>query len=1214
MSSPGFHLHLRLFLEGIEVPVIGATVSTQLGSAASANIQVVPDDSLLEILPRTVAHLFVLDSMEFEATSPGGRTAGDGYYKLLFCGEVTGIQFSKAGAGSRSASLNCLDFSSVWDTSYAFSLNFGAGDDAVTIQNKSAFLAISQPTFDNIINTPATMTRLIAQQRPSSPGLQGSESVLGGLFSVLEALSGVQGAFMGAGPWPTVHERRTRVLDSIVSDSGETAKKLYTAATFSEWLKDRQGAVGAVSSFRDTINMILGFIFYQFVPNPSPKYVRGEDESGQFPGRDVAYSTKDTLRTKILAEFTHKDHIEKDLTKLLNLDLEFLGTMLELMKGLKAQVGAPLVFGGVDSGFKFDFQINDGWRESVEPSTAHEHGFAMDLGHPQFTANHLFGARMPWRVDTANEAVDQPPSSGSVHEKFRFVLFTAKLGGRTVADLESLRVEAMRDDYRTLWDGERVVAVDKALLLLRALGAWAAIIKKATDQYSELQYGGDLGDWYRIKDPLFLLVGLHNDPVHIQDRDHRDKFAQLQSTPFPSQNALGGNSARERLNSFIFRPDIWFAAPPECNVIYPDQVTSFGMQRGMLRETTRLQLNVAFDVIKDEGEQLDRLAFAPKIPGEESLTQQGLGAADRVIIHDHEVYSGVIPKFERASDLLYYRLKAQTGGAVTKDTVDVFADRLAHFHLLSTRYQARAASVTGVLNTNLVCGFPAVVIDAPLSEHELEQVAQGGRSERAHWLGMISSISHSVTQGGAQTSVSLTHVRSHRTGDRTDDLFSEKIDNNGFLTVQTREETTREQGVVSVTAGVKSAVLNSSGVLAPQSLEQDPTKLYFWEALRVVMNGRNPIQFAMEMGRAPSDLLTATDIARGTPTDFSTAAVSGQVVAIPRTAVPGDTTTTGVVWEGPPATVLVRLTGDIRAESIASGTGYVEVAPRETSVLIPGKLINAVLEAKRSLLFTPPLNEVQSVAEYVVTLPGSTVSIEGVDAESRLGLPIEESIRPTWISEDYSTEIGDHGLTKISERVYQPFFGSSCIVDRVLSKDPPDGLLRQSVEQAVDHLVHAYSREAAKGSRFVLRHIHGVTHRKVATLPQVLGQKHGYIGADGRTVAEKRPPGGFKDEKYALYGGFHSNAVNFGSKDYGSALEFLDLKGRVLRSRYGTDDLSALITDSLDPRAERARRVSRYNGQIRGPNALERRPSTKLSSDPESATIHSTPLGIAKRG
>ena len=54
-------LKLRLFLEGIEVPVINASVTNAVGSPASANIEIVGDSKVLQFTARTMVHLFVYD-------------------------------------------------------------------------------------------------------------------------------------------------------------------------------------------------------------------------------------------------------------------------------------------------------------------------------------------------------------------------------------------------------------------------------------------------------------------------------------------------------------------------------------------------------------------------------------------------------------------------------------------------------------------------------------------------------------------------------------------------------------------------------------------------------------------------------------------------------------------------------------------------------------------------------------------------------------------------------------------------------------------------------------------------------------------------------------------------------------------------------------------------------------------------------------------------
>ena len=109
MGTQAAPLGLRLFLEGVEVPVISAQVTMQPDQPAVASIQIVPVDSALHFLPRTLVHLFYLDPEppEIELTQGGGTFELDGQtvpiewadtlgkgdiadtrYKLMFTGEI----------------------------------------------------------------------------------------------------------------------------------------------------------------------------------------------------------------------------------------------------------------------------------------------------------------------------------------------------------------------------------------------------------------------------------------------------------------------------------------------------------------------------------------------------------------------------------------------------------------------------------------------------------------------------------------------------------------------------------------------------------------------------------------------------------------------------------------------------------------------------------------------------------------------------------------------------------------------------------------------------------------------------------------------------------------------------------------------------------------------------------------------------------------------
>ena len=63
MSTYGAPLGLRLFLEGIEVPVISAQITIQPSQSALCSIQIIPTNASMTFKPRTLVHLFYLDTI-----------------------------------------------------------------------------------------------------------------------------------------------------------------------------------------------------------------------------------------------------------------------------------------------------------------------------------------------------------------------------------------------------------------------------------------------------------------------------------------------------------------------------------------------------------------------------------------------------------------------------------------------------------------------------------------------------------------------------------------------------------------------------------------------------------------------------------------------------------------------------------------------------------------------------------------------------------------------------------------------------------------------------------------------------------------------------------------------------------------------------------------------------------------------------------------------
>lgn len=1199
--TPGFLLDLRLFLEGIEVPVVSASVTSTIGQSASAVIEVVPTDKLKLLLPRTVVHLFFLDSTEF--LESGASEPLPEHYKSLFCGEVFSITFSKSGMGSRTASLSCRDFSTVWDTSFAYSLNYDAdatasiGGDSATIQNNSAFLTTSQIVFDSIINSTSSIIAEMSRGNPGLPSLQGAnDSSLGGLFNILEALSGTQGLFYGTSPWTTIQERRTRVLESIITDSGETAKTVYLTSQFSDWLRSRIATQGAAISFRQTLNTILDYVFYNVVTNVTPAYEAGSSEVvPNAPNRDVP-KYLDSADDSLPADSASSDEALQELRA------EFRDIASEFISKVRAKVAAAQLPSGDTTA---RVVITDALRERAEvvsllsrrfnraPSddeilkyelnSAHVNGFALDIQMIYDSGRSArIGVPMPHRTNLAAKPVVQDVSDGQTwYLRLRRLVYSLAQAGTPasfVSQLETLG--RLADNFAAVYSTDEQFTQD--ILTFKDFVVWAEIVKSvaaATPEVRSLAVPSETRD----SDPLFILGNIGTDPVHFELRNWRQIVgAGVASTipgskpqrPIPAP-APASQAARERLKSFMFRPDVWFIPPPACNIIYPDHLQSFMTQRDMLRETSRLQLQIGLEFTNDAA-VADKF-YAPQLSAGPTLrdsSQQAStegGTTDSILIYDHEKYSGVVPKFQAMDNVLFYK-NVYAEGASPEDVLipsyETYARKVAHFNLLSERYQAKSASASLAFNPFVVAGFPALILDSTATT---EITGGSDLKDRAFTLGMVNSVTHSITQGGAITSIVLTHVRTHRTGSQAEDQFFELFQNDATMDIQEENKRTLRTESWSMTSPM--TLLAAS---PPEGAD-----LAFWRLFAATFLESDILAFV-------KDLPVSTDRTVLAPLDgFQIYEDIEPIISISEVPVLGGVIKRGK-WTGSFITAVILY-------FLKNGEDVTEVGllPVGSASLITGDLLEACADAGYpQMAFSAPDGQ---YFEVLVPVPKDSLIAEIVSPEEYTGtLPVEEAIRPQWISKDYSAmPDSEKNLSRLTNKIYAPFFGSVSITDLVPQSVSLDGYAFRTIEQSVDWLAANYAEYVSTNSlNDPLSYIDSLTRRPIATLPQVLGGKHLQLDTQGRVRNEIQSSDETWGPNAKYQGGFHSNAVNFGSEKYGQKLEYLDIKDVGLRHRMTATanpfTLEGAEGDRLDPRAERARRVMEYRDTVGGTSAVGR--------------------------
>ena len=243
-------LNLRLFLEGLEVPIIAATVDVNESAAAVAQLEIVGLDSAMRFKPRTVVHLFFFDGAEHSQT-------GAGAYRLLFMGELFSYTYQKTGSGARSVILNCIDFSNYWDTSFLFQVS---GEEGLLDVPQIQPFVTGSDVFANMLagggNVALLVDQLKAQSQLSQSVMTGGKvEFLSALMGILEILGGVSviddskpptkdnpdytrfTVHGGLSPWHTLSERRVRLLDQLATDDGKTASSIFEQNALTQFLK-----------------------------------------------------------------------------------------------------------------------------------------------------------------------------------------------------------------------------------------------------------------------------------------------------------------------------------------------------------------------------------------------------------------------------------------------------------------------------------------------------------------------------------------------------------------------------------------------------------------------------------------------------------------------------------------------------------------------------------------------------------------------------------------------------------------------------------------------------------------------------------------------------------------------------------------------------------------------------------------------------------------
>ena len=265
MTTMARPIGAKLFLEGVEIPFIGGSVTCSVGQAAIAYIDLVPLQVINTIKPRTMVHLFARDINDEK---------GDHPLVLAFSGEVFGFNFGKTPS-SRTFSISCIDNSSYWDNVLTYFFNpmqsLGKGTDQL-VREAQDRTAISKGADGKVVVSHSTSSyyKQIMQKAFNKAKAAGKEADLfEGLVAIYHEIGDVNDFYRLA-------EQRLKIVDRICTASAGEVNTLLKQQESLDWLMGIADRNSGYTSLRMVVNDLMSIIFHDFTPVAFPGLVTND--------------------------------------------------------------------------------------------------------------------------------------------------------------------------------------------------------------------------------------------------------------------------------------------------------------------------------------------------------------------------------------------------------------------------------------------------------------------------------------------------------------------------------------------------------------------------------------------------------------------------------------------------------------------------------------------------------------------------------------------------------------------------------------------------------------------------------------------------------------------------------------------------------------------------------------------------------------------------
>lgn len=688
--------------------MISASIQSQKNAPAMCSIQIPANDYAMDLKSRTLVHLFAFDVYNGVPAPTQVSVAGSGIrrasnarrttdfnnidgqdpelvglfpperwestpeqditdlenenYKLIFGGEIMGIQFSKTPT-SRSVVLQCMDWSSYWDIALQYMtgqqgglLGGGGLRAAFTGTSTTVFSSFLQGSGDIVANMLATAPR-------SWPNMKGT--LLGGVMHIIEAIGGVyfgEKAIRGINDFFSLAEMRLHITQMVGANpySGRDESRLLNANGFGTLFSRSLSGLGKLVSVRQVLLALQRYIFHEIVPITAPRYIP--------PLYDPTLPRYETLG---LTE-------DPETAPLARVAAQMKARAEEIIERQNGSVDAA----------------------SAIRNSNRRGGLRIEL------------ARLAKVCDEAAGRARRVGLQGGQYTRLGDFF-----GIQEVSEAFAVSGSKFNDILGSTTSGRPARSIDEMSASELRAGGLRSRGTASSGESHTFQFSGTRGS----ESVVSLCTSISSLMQRVLDSRHRRRIQRTSSQPYPPP----------RLLTQIYRPDAWMVAPPRCNVFFPELYSQFQYGRDFQKEVTRLMLrthnafygsDILFDGCYIAPRAVDGVRTGRSLErGRTGRSPEDVDSAPWVSkeLMDHELFTGIIPVFERMADL---NLHALRGGHFEVNGVRVGYAQLAANHIFfQYRFKSRDLQLSGKFNPYAVLGFPCLVVDKYLSRNRLTE-------------------------------------------------------------------------------------------------------------------------------------------------------------------------------------------------------------------------------------------------------------------------------------------------------------------------------------------------------------------------------------------------------------------------------------------------------------------------------------------------------------